>query len=166
MAETKEAARAEAPGLDPVEAAQEKWGGVDTATDLDLHEFPLAIRAALAELHSVRKKLPKLKDALKAAEDDLRERIHSQGKNDKERDAIFRAIKEGDVEWATANAYLQGAQDTVAELEGEVEALRGSFAVALLQTFAASGAASHPAMKPLEIVLRVETGHGAALPQP
>jgi hypothetical protein len=154
MPETKEEA---APGAEQP--------GMDVATDLDLHEFPSTIRAALAELHATRKKLPKLYDARKQAEEDLREAIRPNYSNDKQRDAAFRSMKESDPAWAEANAAEQHALDTVAALEGEVEELRGHFAVALLQTFSASGAASHPAMQPVEILLRVRAEGGEIVKQ-
>lgn len=165
MPETKEAPGAEQPGMDTAGEKATLTQELDAATNLELHEFPTAIREALAELHTTRKGLPKLYDARKQAEEDLREAIRPNYSNDKQRDAAFRSMKESDPAWAEANAAEQHALDTVAALEGEVEELRGHFAVALLQTFSASGAASHPAMKPIEVVLRIEAGHSAALPQ-
>jgi hypothetical protein len=134
MVETQHDAPGMQPGLDPAEAAREKG-----AFDCDLEEYPSAIRAALTELHTTRKLLPKLYDARKEAEEALREVIRPQYPNQPARDAAFRAQKESDPEWAEANAAEQQALDQVAALEGELEELRGHFAVALLQSWAAIG---------------------------
>lgn len=122
------------------------------AAGMKLEEYPTAIRAALADLHAAKKRLPALYDARKDAEDMLRAAIHGQHTNDKAREAAFRAQKEGDAEWATANAAEQAGLDRVAALQGEVEELRGKFAVAMLQQWAEVGSI---ALKPISMVLQL-----------